>query len=94
LTIEEVFKVGERIFDLRQAFNVREGLNSFQFKVPGRIAGIPPKTEGPLKGITLDEPAMDREFAVAMDWDLVTAKPNKKKLLELGLDDVAKELWE
>jgi len=28
-----------------------------------------------------------------MDWDLKTAKPSKKKLQELGLDDVAKELW-
>jgi hypothetical protein len=36
---------------------------------------------------------MDREFVTAMDWDPVTAKPSKKKLLELGLDDVAKELW-
>jgi len=28
-----------------------------------------------------------------MDWDLKTAKPSKKKLLELGLEDVAKVLW-
>ena len=28
-----------------------------------------------------------------IDWDPKTAKPSKKKLLELGLDDVAKELW-
>jgi hypothetical protein len=29
----------------------------------------------------------------ALDWDRVTTKPSKAKLLELGLDDVAKELW-
>jgi hypothetical protein len=28
-----------------------------------------------------------------MDWDLNTAKPSKEKLLELGLADVAQELW-
>jgi hypothetical protein len=28
-----------------------------------------------------------------MDWDRITTKPSKKKLLELGLEDVAKELW-
>jgi len=93
LNLDEIFRTGERIFNLRQAFNVREGLNSLQFKVPGRIAGIPPKTEGPLKGITLDEPAMDREFVTEMDWDPHTAKPSRKKLLELGLEDVARELW-
>jgi aldehyde:ferredoxin oxidoreductase len=93
LSTEEILKVGERIYTLRQAFNVREGLNALQFKVPPRIAGIPPKTHGPLKGITLDEPGMDREWLVELDWDPVTAKPNKKKLLELGLDDVAQALW-
>jgi len=29
----------------------------------------------------------------AMDWDQATTKPRKEKLLELGLDDVATELW-
>jgi len=27
-----------------------------------------------------------------MDWDLNSGKPSKKKLLELGMEDVAKEL--
>ena len=36
---------------------------------------------------------MDREYVTELDWDPQTAKPNKKKLLELGLDDVAKQLW-
>ena len=26
-------------------------------------------------------------------WDTKTAKPSKKKLLDLGLDDIARELW-
>jgi hypothetical protein len=29
----------------------------------------------------------------ALDWDPVTNVPSRKKLLELGLDDVAGELW-
>lgn len=93
LTVSEILKTGERIYNLRQSFNVHEGLNSLQFKVPDRIAGIPPKDTGPLKGITLDEAAMDRELVTELDWDPKTAKPNKKKLMELGLDDVAKVLW-
>lgn len=93
VTIEELLQTGERITNIRQAFNIREGLNPLQFKVPDRIAGKPPKEEGPLKGITLDEETMDREYLEAMDWDLATAKPSKKKLLELGLEDVARILW-
>jgi aldehyde:ferredoxin oxidoreductase len=36
---------------------------------------------------------MARDYLAAMDWDLNTAKPSKKKLLELGLKDVAEALW-
>jgi aldehyde:ferredoxin oxidoreductase len=93
VTNDELLKTGERISNLRQAFNVREGLNPLQFKVPDRVLGIPPKKEGPVVGVTIDEETMDREYLAAMDWDLKTAKPSKKKLLELNLKDVAQELW-
>jgi len=93
VTTDELLKTGERIANLRQAFNVREGLNSLQFKVPDRLLGRPPQKEGPLAGITVDEDTLDREYLAAMDWDLKTAKPSKEKLLELGLGDVAQELW-
>jgi aldehyde:ferredoxin oxidoreductase len=93
VTNEELLKTGERIANIRQAFNIREGLNPLKFKVPDRVIGKPPKKEGPLAGVTIDEETMDREYLAAMDWDLKTAKPSKKKLQELGLEDVAKELW-
>ena len=93
VTNDELLKTGERISNLRQAFNVREGLNPLEFQVPDRVLGVPPKKEGPLAGITINEETMDREYLAAMDWDLRTAKPSKKKLLELDLKDVAQELW-
>jgi aldehyde:ferredoxin oxidoreductase len=93
ITNDELLKTGERIANLRQAFNIREGLNPLQFKVPDRIIGKPPQKEGPLAGITVDEDTLDKEYLAAMDWDLKTAKPSKNKLLELNLEDVAKELW-
>jgi aldehyde:ferredoxin oxidoreductase len=93
VTNEELLKTGERISNLRQAFNIREGLNPLKFKIPDRVLGRPPKKEGPVAGITIDEDTMIREYLTAMDWDLKTAKPSKKKLQELGLEDVAKALW-
>ncbi|MBA7465986.1 putative oxidoreductase YdhV [subsurface metagenome] len=93
VTNDELLKTGERISNIRQAFNVREGLNPLQFKVPDRVLGRPPQTEGPLAGVTIDEDTLDKEYLTAMDWDLKTAKPSKKKLQELGLEDVAQELW-
>jgi aldehyde:ferredoxin oxidoreductase len=29
----------------------------------------------------------------ARGWDMETGRPSKEKLLELGLDDIAKDLW-
>lgn len=92
ITTEELLKTGERIANIRQAFNIREGLNPLQFKVPERVLGRPPKKEGPLAGITIDEDTLVKEYIAAMDWDPVTARPSKKKLQELGLEDVAQEL--
>lgn len=93
VTMDELIKTGERITNIRHAFNIREGLNPLEFKVPDRLLGRPPQKEGPLAGVTVDEDTMIKEYLAAMDWDTKTTKPSKKKLLELGLEDVAKELW-
>jgi len=92
LTVEELLKTGERISNMRVAFNMREGL-VMPFKYPDRMMGIPPKKEGPRAGITLKKEEMFNELFEAADWDIDTGKPSKKKLLELGLNDVAAVLY-
>ena len=93
VTQEELLKTGERIANIRQAFNVREGWNPLKYEIPARIAARPPAREGQMAGIKLEEVPADREFCEAMDWDTKTARPSKNKLLELGLDKAAKTLW-
>jgi aldehyde:ferredoxin oxidoreductase len=92
VTLDELITTGERIASMRQAFNVREKINLRQYEVPGRILGRPPQSEGPLAGVTVDADALVRGYLKAMDWDLNTATPGKKKLSELGLEDVAAQL--
>ncbi len=92
-TMDELLTTGERISNIRQGFNIREGLNPLLFKVPGRVLGKPAFEEGPLAGVTVDEGALVKDYLVAMDWDPLTGKPSRKKLLQLGLDDIAQELW-
>ena len=92
-TPEEMRRTGDRIATVRQAINVREGLIPRDFKTPGRMVGDPPLKEGPLANITVDVNTMVNEYYDAMDWDKETGKPSKSKLLELGLDDIARELW-
>jgi len=90
---DELSKAAERITNLRHAFNLREGVNELKWPVHPRIVGKPPQTEGPLAGVTADIEAQDYWCLGALDWDRVTAKPSKAKLLSVGLDDVAKDLW-
>ena len=92
VTTEELVKTGERIANIRHSFNIREGLNPVDFKVPDRVLGRPALKEGPVAGVTMDEETLVSEYLQAMDWDPKTAKPSKAKLTELGLDDVAEAL--
>ena len=92
-SMDELLKDGERIANMRHAFNLREGINPLDWRVHPRIVGVPPQKEGPLAGVTADIKAQIYWNLGALDWDQVTTKPSKKKLLELGLDDVARELW-
>jgi aldehyde:ferredoxin oxidoreductase len=92
-TPEEIQTTGERIGTLRHAFNLREGINPLKWFVHPRIIGDPPQDRGPLAGVRADIEAQNYWGLGALDWDRVTAKPSKAKLLKLGLDDVAQELW-
>jgi aldehyde:ferredoxin oxidoreductase len=92
LNMDELLKTGERIENIRQAFNVREGVKT-PWKFPDRMLGIPPKTEGPRKGITVKKEDLSNEFYQAMGWDTKTGKPDKRRLIELGMADVAKVLY-
>ena len=92
-TLDELLKVAERIANLRHAFNLREGISELKWPVHPRIVGKPPQTTGPLAGVTADIEAQVYWCLGALDWDRVTTKPSKAKLLSLGLDDVAKDLY-
>ena len=93
VTFDELFLTGERINNMRHLFNLREGLNPLHFAYPDRMAGRPPREEGPLKGITLNEELLFGDYLKAMDWDPVTTRPSKKKLEELGLQDIVAKFW-
>jgi aldehyde:ferredoxin oxidoreductase len=92
MTLEEVRLVGERIANLRMAFEVREGNNPAKRTVPARLIGKPPLEEGPHAGLTLDVNTLQRDFLAACGWDQETCRPSRAKLLELGLADVADAL--
>lgn len=90
--LAEMKQIGERIANLRMAFNVREGDIVTKRRVPGRLWGAEPLQAGPHKDITLDIRTLEQDFLAACDWDADTAAPSKRKLDSLGLSDVAEKI--
>jgi aldehyde:ferredoxin oxidoreductase len=90
---DEWLKCGERIANIRHVFNLREGINPLKLAVHPRIIGDPPQKAGPLAGIRADIEAQNYWNLGALDWDRVTTKPSKAKLLSLGLNKVADDLY-
>jgi aldehyde:ferredoxin oxidoreductase len=92
ITMDELLKTGERIYNMRLAFNAREGLK-VPFEFPERMMGKPPKKVGPRAGITLNKDEMFSEYLEVMGVDLKAGKPGRQRLEELGMKDVAAVLW-
>jgi aldehyde:ferredoxin oxidoreductase len=92
-TVESVLKTGERITNIRHLFNLREGINELNWYAHPRIYGDPPQEVGPLAGVKINTTAQNYWCLGALDWDMETTKPSKKKLIELGFQEIAEGLW-
>ena len=89
---EEAYRIGERIANIRQAFNTREGFNALEHPLHPRMSTASPLGENQTEDVTVDMDTLMREFLTAMEWDLETAKPTREKLASLGLEQVARQL--
>ena len=90
-TIEDMMKAGERAWNLKRAINNRMGLTRANDKLPKAL--LEPFPDGGSAGFVLDFEAILSAYYEARGWEMETGKPSPEKLLELGLDDVVKDLW-
>jgi aldehyde:ferredoxin oxidoreductase len=90
-TIPDLMKSGERAWNLKRAINNRMGLNAYNDKLPKAL--LEPLKEGGAEGYSPDIEGMLFAYYQARGWDLETGKPTREKLLELGLGEMAKDLW-
>jgi len=91
ITLSEALETGARIQTLRQLFNIREGIKLSEVRLPNRLTGIPPKSEGPLTGVTIDIGSLTQEYRKAMGWDPDTGYPTEATLERLGLQELVKK---
>ena len=90
-SLEDLMKAGERAWNLKRAINNRMGLTRANDKLPKAL--LEPFTDGGSAGFVPDIQEMLRAYYDARSWDVETGKPSREKLLELGLEDIAKDLW-
>ncbi|MCL7451575.1 MAG: aldehyde ferredoxin oxidoreductase family protein [Anaerolineae bacterium] len=84
-------RTGERIFNLKRAFNNRLGIQRGNDRLPERM--LIPMSNGS-RGRT---PRMDmllQEYYEERDWDWHTGKPSRERLISLGAPDIAGDLWD
>ena len=86
-SLAETQVTGERIQTMRQLFNIREGIDPTQWRLPRRVGQ--PATMGPFKDVPQDFDLLRGQYYKAMGWDVKTGHPLKSKLAELGLGDLA-----
>ena len=84
-------RTGERIFDLKRAFNNRLGVKRGNDRLPERL--LIPMSNGS-RGRTPQVGKMIEEYYAVRDWDWQTGKPSRQKLIGLGLPDIAADLWD
>ncbi len=85
-TPEAYMEIGARIQTLRQAFNIKQGIQPKDFKVNARAAGAPALNEGANKGRSMDLDRMMQDYWEAFGWDVQSGKPAEDELRRLGLE--------
>jgi aldehyde:ferredoxin oxidoreductase len=88
LSPDEYLRAGERILNLRKAFNVREGVRPSDHRINARAIGAPPLESGPLKGNAVDMDQLRERFYQTVGWDSDTGGPTLEKMMDLCIDAI------
>jgi aldehyde:ferredoxin oxidoreductase len=78
-------QIGERIQNLKQAFNIRHGIEPKSFRANPRTLGIPPQKVGANEGRSVALEEMMHAYWKHFGWDEKTGKPSKAILKRWGI---------
>jgi len=94
MKMNELIDSGLRIHTLRQAFNIREGVDLSKNQMSGRVTGEPPFKKGPTKDITIDDyKEFFKDVCVGMGWNPENGYPYQETLKKLELESVIKDIY-
>jgi aldehyde:ferredoxin oxidoreductase len=86
----DLLKSGERIQNLRAAFNWREGLAPKDFAPHPRMLGegdgdLP---AGPLKGVRVPLPVLRDDYYASMQWNKTSGRISRAHAKDLGMAEI------
>jgi len=84
MSLEELMKVGERIWNLEKMFNLKAGITGKEDRLPDRLLKEP-MPGGPAVGKVVELDKMLPEYYELRGWDK-EGVPTKERLKELGLE--------
>jgi aldehyde:ferredoxin oxidoreductase len=87
VSMDEMLKAGERIFQLQRALSCKLGITSKDDVLPDLI--LRPIPEGGQEGHVPDMEKMLPPYYALRDWDKESGKPSKQKLHELEMPEIA-----
>ncbi len=90
-TPADINTAGERSVNIKRAINNKLGVSREDDKLPSIC--IKALKEGSTAGKSPDMDLLLRDYYNFRKWDWSTGKPTREKLMELGLEDAAKDLW-
>lgn len=91
INTDDLIVIGERSMNLKRAISNKLGVNRTHDYMPD--ISVAPLSDGATAGKSPDMDTLLKEYYEFRKWDWETGKPEKGKLLELGLTDVASDLW-
>jgi aldehyde:ferredoxin oxidoreductase len=94
MTLKEARAAAERIWNLIRAFAVREGYRREHDQLPPRFLEEPIKS-GPSSGMAITRQMLDDmldQYYEFRGWDKTTGIPKRERLVELGLEDIARDM--
>ncbi|MCS7170980.1 MAG: aldehyde ferredoxin oxidoreductase family protein [Aquificaceae bacterium] len=89
LSMEELYRLGERAYTLERLFNIREGFSKKDDTLPRRI--VEETSERGYRTTQEELNKMLEEFYLAFGWDM-QGRPTHEKLAELSMEEFLDEL--
>jgi len=84
-TPEEYLDIGAQIQTLKQAFNIKHGIDPRSFRPGDRVIGKPAQTEGANRGRTVDMEKLISDYYRQFGWDPETGRPTEESVVGLDL---------